>query len=195
MVSRIAREVFIKCIDSTKQIYYYNPRTGRAVWKKPYLLRPADDVRNPIYLPEPDRAFAIQCAVCRIRVARKYCLQCKEYYCLTDFVNGHRKGKAASHRAFDMDICIQCDNQVATRSCLKCRDLYCDTCFHHLHRHGQMLWHQWKPLNPMCKTCTKYIAVKQCETCDACLCKRCAASKHEVSFLSSRISGLNDPHH
>lgn len=54
---------------------------GRATWTKPQLLGRPSDLRNPIYVPEPDRVYSITCQTCNTRVAQRYCRDCDEYYC------------------------------------------------------------------------------------------------------------------
>lgn len=76
------------------QMYYFNPRTGRATWEKPRLLRRPSDIKVPIYLPEPDRGLIVPCSVCvgENKVARHFCVECAEFYCAADFDKSHRKG-------------------------------------------------------------------------------------------------------
>jgi hypothetical protein len=75
-------------------MYYFNPRTGRATWEKPRLLRRPSDIKVPIYLPEPDRGLIVPCSVCvgENKVARHFCVECAEFYCAADFDKSHRKG-------------------------------------------------------------------------------------------------------
>lgn len=94
-----------------RQTYYFNPRTGRATWEKPRLLRRPSDIKVPIYLPEPDRGLLVPCSVCvgENKVARHFCVECAEFYCAADFDKSHRKGtleKAAKvHTVHDQCVC------------------------------------------------------------------------------------------
>lgn len=179
-MTRQAQRVYERCLDpvTKKTAYFLNPRTGMSTRKKPKLLRSAE-VQNPIVLPEPDRDFSIPCNVCTRRVARKWCVECGDYFCAKDFATAHNKGSSTKHTAMATDVCVQCDSQVASRSCHKCRDEYCDTCYHALHRRGQLSLHTSSWITDSCGACRRFMARQACR-CGLSLCKRCAAKDHEV---------------
>jgi hypothetical protein len=178
-VAVLGLRVYEMCVDTTnKTVYFFNPRTGRAQWTKPKLLR-SKDVRSPIEAPAPERDFSITCGMCRRCAARKWCLQCEDYFCAHDHATAHKKGKATQHQSFALDTCVQCNVQVASRLCNRCHDEYCDTCFFALHRRGQLRLHSYTPITPLC-SCCKYMALRLCTTCNLPLCRVCSMQGHEV---------------
>ena len=187
VVSFEAANTYEKCYDaSTKATYFFNPVTGRAFWDKPKLLHQRS-LRNPIEIPPPERNFAIMCGACKKSVAKRWCVECKEYYCYADHNKIHKKGKTSNHTCLPTDVCVQCTSQVASRLCLKCKDEYCDACFHSLHKRGQLRLHPFKEITPLCHQCKTHMALTTCIDCNVHLCRVCAAKDHQVRNMSQFV--------
>ena len=141
ILTKLAQSMYTKYIDQeSNQPYWFNPRTNKSFWKKPFLLGPAD-CGIPTTLPLPDEEFAANCLNCQNERASSFCDECNEIYCINCYNKLHAKGARRLHNSIPIDTCVQCIFQVGSKFCISCGDSYCDTCFKHIHLKGRLRLH------------------------------------------------------
>jgi len=141
ILTKLAQSIYTKYIDQESfQPYWFNPRTNKSFWKKPFLLGKAD-CGIPTTLPLPDEEFAANCLNCERERASNFCDECNEIYCINCYNKLHAKGARRLHNAIPIDTCIQCIFQVGSKFCISCGDSYCDTCYKHIHLKGRLRLH------------------------------------------------------
>jgi hypothetical protein len=154
-VVAVARVVWEKYVDhETGREYWYNTRTGNAVWRKPKALG-VSDIGNPVKMPQGADVFTVHCKSCVENLGTTFCIECNELHCKSCSRVMHGKGRRQGHDVVPLEVCVQCDFQVGTRFCFTCKDDYCDTCFEDQHSKGMLQRHEYKPLVHVCEECGK----------------------------------------
>lgn len=155
---KLAQSIYTKYIDQeTFQPYWFNPRTNKSFWKKPFLLGKAD-CGIPTTLPLPDEEFAANCLNCENERASMFCDECNEIYCISCYNKLHAKGARRLHNQVPIDTCIQCIFQVGSKFCISCGDSYCDTCYKCIHLKGRLRLHIFNWTCDPCIKCDKLSA-------------------------------------
>ncbi|GMH77772.1 hypothetical protein TrST_g13860 [Triparma strigata] len=157
---KLALQRYQKIIDEHhgNQVYYYNVKTGAAMWKKPVFLG-RYDIANPIKLPTDDRIFKKTCDLCARVASSWYDINDDESFCDDCHEQVHSKGRRVTNVCVKIDNCIQCEFQVASKKCVQCRDLYCDTCYFDQHKKGMLQKHYFDEVQSHCVVCRQYVAL------------------------------------
>ncbi|GMI03979.1 hypothetical protein TrLO_g250 [Triparma laevis f. longispina] len=157
---RLALRMYQKIVDEHhgNQVYYYNVKTGAAMWKKPVFLG-RYDIANPIKLPTDDRIFKKTCDLCAKVASTFYDINDNESFCDDCHEQVHSKGRRQTNICVKIDNCIQCEFQVASKSCVQCKDLYCDTCYFDQHKKGMLQKHYFDEVQSHCVVCRQYVAL------------------------------------
>ena len=154
-VAAVAKSVWEKYVDhETGREYWYNTRTGKAVWRKPKALG-AGDIGNPVKMPQGADVFTVHCKSCMENLGTTFCIECNELHCKSCSRVMHGKGRRQGHDVVGLEVCVQCDFQVGTRFCFTCKDNYCDNCFEDQHSKGMLQRHEYKALVHVCEECGK----------------------------------------
>ena len=154
-VVEAAKLVWEKYVDAeSNRPYWYNSRTGTAVWRKPAALGD-DDLGNPVKMPKGPDVFTVECKSCAENLATTLCFDCGELHCVDCSRVMHGKGRRSNHEIIKTEVCVQCEFQVGCRYCFACKDDYCDTCFEDQHAKGMLQRHEYRPLVAVCEECGK----------------------------------------
>ena len=175
----LAMKMYQKIVDEHhgNQVYYYNVKTGAAIWKKPVLLGKYD-IANPIKLPTDDRLFKKQCHLCAKVASTWYDITDSESFCDDCNEQVHSKGRRVKNICVKIDNCIQCEFQVASKFCVQCKDLYCDTCYFDQHKKGMLQKHYFDTVQSHCEVCNEYTALLKVNPGDHSYCKVCYKKEH-----------------
>ena len=100
----VAKNVYEKYWDSdTGRPYWYNTRSGTAVWTKPSALG-ADDCSNPVKMPSGPDVFTVTCESCQEKIAMTICLDCDELHCKDCSRVMHGKGRRHGHDIVETEV-------------------------------------------------------------------------------------------
>jgi hypothetical protein len=162
LLIRMAQRMYVKYMDSAQnppREYWFNPRTGHAMWTKPLLLGDKD-CGAATKVPEPDEGFEVYCGICVEQTAVLRCEDCDEphSYCSSCYNDTHASESRRVHCHLEYSRCVQCDFQMSSRLCDQCGDLYCDTCYNYMHRKGRYRIHTFTWTTPMCTICEQRAA-------------------------------------
>ncbi len=112
---KLAQQMYVKCTDpDSKMPFWYNPRTGTSVWRKPKLLRDLD-CGESIRLPTDEERFTLMCDECDAVPALLYCDECDKAMCGSCVKLLHRAIARKDHKQVPLIMCIECEFQVPTR--------------------------------------------------------------------------------
>jgi hypothetical protein len=156
-IMRIAQGIYSKYLDEeSNAVYWFNPRTEAAFWKKPKLLG-TKDCGNPVSMPPADEQFVVMCCLCdpdnNPKSATLFCDDCDDVYCPDCFRIAHKSARMAVHKMIPLTLCVQCDFQAASRNCVQCKDFYCDNCFKTTHARGRLRLHIYEMCTQQCLSC------------------------------------------
>jgi len=92
------------------------------------------------WLSTPEKpAGYLLCSECNFFLARRYCKNCKEHFCIDCYWNFHKKGKRREHEWDKFHVkqqhCDMCHEKIACVLCHACGgSMYCEKCSAMVHR-------------------------------------------------------------
>ena len=98
------------------------------------------------------RSGSVFCVQCDDEIARRFCKDCDDKYCLPCFENVHRKGKRKNHIFEELNVlkeelgefdeyCVECEVKKCAVMCNLCGDGYCQSCYDIVHSKGNKKSH------------------------------------------------------
>jgi len=163
---KIMREIVRRLFDvrydvESGEMYYYHVLRQTKQQRKPRMLG-AEKLEQPAFarikdikgqwifhntkkpwLSTPEKpAGYLLCSECNFFLARRYCKNCKERFCIDCYWNFHKKGKRRQHEWEKFEVkqqkCDFCKQKIACVLCEGCGGAtYCEKCSHMVHGTGR----------------------------------------------------------